>query len=88
MRGALERDALLAVGAEEVGGRPVYLRSAECDEGGAGGVDEVVGLEDGLGGRDGVRALSRDRRTEGERYGEERGGQSNARTLLRSNAAV
>jgi hypothetical protein len=44
VRGALERLVVLTVGADEVGGRPVDLRGAERGEGGAGGVDEIVGL--------------------------------------------
>jgi hypothetical protein len=44
VRRALECDAFLTVGADEVGGRPVDLRGAERGEGGAGGVDEIVGL--------------------------------------------
>jgi hypothetical protein len=74
------------VGADEVGGRPIDLCGAEGGQSGAGGVYEVVGLEDGLRGGDGLRALGPERCD--ERYREEGDGQPNASTRLQPNAAV
>ena len=71
---------------DEVGGGPVYLRGAECGEGSAGRVDEIVRLEDGLRGRYRTGGLSSDGSDERDR--EERDGQPDARARLQSNAAA
>jgi hypothetical protein len=60
VRGALERDAVLAVGAGEVRGWAVDPRGTERGERRAGGVDEVTALENGLRWRNRIRVLRRD----------------------------